>query len=387
MLNFICKKRKIKVYFICQYIQGCNKIFDVIMAMRNDKIFDVKVLAVPEDIKKFPENRDFEFWYSKFGDITVNSIKNNAWFDLKKEKPNYVFVQRPYDNYLPIEYHVKTIMNFTKICYIPYAFELIDLRDVMTPRNFVKNVSLFFCSHDEEYDYCSNITESINDGCKRKCFNLGYPSLYNVINSQKRCNSAFKKVDKKAGFNVMWTPRWTIDENLSKSYFFEYKDLFVNYMKNHKDINFVFRPHPLIFKNFIEKKLMSKKQVDMYLKNFKNSNMYYDIDSDYYESFADSDVLVSDFSTILIEYIIFNKPIIFCGDIINPTNLMKKMLKCFYRVNNWNELKETLEKIKSGDDYLKTKRENFLKSFLKTYKTDTANKIVSEVKKDFYMKK
>lgn len=386
MFKLICNKRKIKVYFICQYIQGYNKIFDVVMAMKIDKSININVLVVPEDIKDFSKNNNFDFWYSKFGDITVNAVKDNEWFDLKKEKPDYVFIQRPYDNYLPSEYHVQTMKNYTKICYIPYAYELIDLRSVALPEFFVKNISLLFCSQEEEYKYCKKIIDSSNDGTIRKCFNLGYPSLYNVVNRAKSINSAFKNIDKKVGFNVMWTPRWTIDDNLSKSSFFEYKDLLVDYIKKSKDINFVFRPHPLIFKNFIDKKIMTQKQVNIYLKNFKHSNMYYDYDSEYYDTFADSDVLISDFSSILIEYIIFNKPIIFCGKANNPTKFMKKLLKCFYRVDNWNELKQTLEEIKSGNDYLKNKRETILKSFLSEYEDDVSVKIISEVKKDFYGK-
>lgn len=378
------RNRKIKVYFICQYVQGCNKIYDVVSAMKADNVFDVRVLAVPDDINKFPKNNEYDFWYSKFGNITINAVDGNKWFDLKSKKPDYVFVQRPYDNYVPMEYRVDTIKNYSKLCYIPYGYELINLRNVAMPDFFVKNISLFFCSQDEEYDYCKSIIDNTNDGVNRKCFNLGYPSLYNVACLVKNKKSAFDNIDKRTNFNVMWSPRWTTSDNLSKTNFFEYKDLILDYMRKHKDINFVFRPHPLIFKNFIENNIMTKKQVKDYLNNFKNSNMYYDFDSDYYNTFADSDVLVADFSSILVEYFIFNKPVIYCSKTSNMTTFMKKLLKCFYVVKDWNELKETLENIKNGNDYLKPKRESLLKSFLSKYDEDVSLKILDEIKKDFY---
>lgn len=84
MFNFRKKKQRIKVFFLCQYIQGYNKISDVVECMKNDTIFDVYVLAIPTNIKLFPKNNEYEFWHSKFGDIVVNSINNNKWFDLKK---------------------------------------------------------------------------------------------------------------------------------------------------------------------------------------------------------------------------------------------------------------------------------------------------------------
>ena len=137
MFDLFKKKKKIKVFFLCQYVQGCNKIADVVYYMINDFSFDVKVLAIPDDISKFPENKEFDFWYSKFGDIVVNAIDSGKWFDLENESPDYVFIQRPYDNYLPVEYQIETVKKYTKLCYIPYAFELMNLRNVVMPEFFV----------------------------------------------------------------------------------------------------------------------------------------------------------------------------------------------------------------------------------------------------------
>ena len=384
MLKFIKKRKKIKVYFMCQYKQGYNKIVDVIEKMNIDSSFDVKVLAIPDDITKFPKNNDFEFWYSKFGKITVNAVQNNKWFDLKKEKPDYIFVQRPYDNYLPKEYHVSSLRNFSKICYIPYAFELMDFRNIAMPDSFINNVNLFFCTQSEEYDYCCNIIKNINDGTKRYAYDLGYPSLYNVFIKSKNFNSAFIKIEKKSNYNIIWTPRWSTNDDLCKTSFFDYKDLFVKYIKKRKNINFVFRPHPLAFENFIKEKKMTKREVSYYLKNYKNSNMYYDLNGDYYNTFATSDVLITDYSSIIIEYFLFNKPIIYCySENSRETKLFRKMKKCFYCVNNWNELKNVLEELKKGNDPLKSKRKRLLNQISKKYEEDISLKIINEIKKDY----
>ncbi len=378
------KSRKIKVYFLCQYMQGYNKIFDVIECMKNNELFDVKVLAIPDNINLFPKNNEYEFWYSKFGTIVVNSIENNEWFDLKKEKPDYVFVQRPYDNYVPYEFQIEVLKQYTKLCYIPYAFELINLRDVAMPDYFVKNISMFFCSQSEEFEYCSNIIKNINDGVCRKAFNLGYPSLYSIVKKNNN-NSAFKKIDKRNNLNIIWTPRWTTDDKLCKTSFFNYKDRLLEYIKKQKNINFVFRPHPLAFKNFIEKRIMTKKEVHNYLRQFKKSNMHYDKCSDYYDTFNDSDVLITDFSSIIIEYFLFNKPIIYCySNCSKTTEFMNKMMNCFYCVNNWDELECVLENLKKGIDPLKKNRLKLLNNFLKGYQSNVSAKIVEEIKSDFF---
>ena len=385
MFNFIKKKRKIKVFFLCQYKQGYNKIVDVIEKMKNDNSIDVKVLAIPDDITKFPRNDDFDFWYSKFGNITVNAIENNKWKKKKNEKPDYIFIQRPYDNYLPNEYQVPTLKEYSKICYIPYAFELISFRDVAMPDFFVKNMNIIFCTNSEEYNYCNNIMESANDGIERHAYDLGYPSLYNVVLKAKESNSAFSKIDNKVNFNIIWTPRWTTDDNLCKTSFFDYKDYFVEYVKKSKDINFVFRPHPLTFNNFIKEKLMTKKEVNEYLNNYKKFNMYYDLDSDYYDTFANSDILITDYSSVIIEYFMFNKPIIYCyRENEKETELFKNMKKSFYCVNSWDELKKVLEKLKKGIDPLKGKRKIVLTKLLKQYNEDVSLKIINELKNDYF---
>ena len=155
-----------------------------------------------------------------------------------------------------------------------------------------------------------------------------------------------------------------------------------------KEINFIFRPHPLALNNFIKEKLITKREVIEYLKNYKKSNMYYDSDSDYYDTFANSDVLITDFSSIIIEYFLFNKPIIYCySKNGNETNFMKKLKKCFYCVKNWDELKNVLEKLKKGNDPLKERRRKLLDKILKKYEDDVALKIVDKVKDNYLRRK
>ena len=129
--------------------------------MQNYTKFNLKGLAIPENIKNFPTNEDYNFWYSKFGSITINAIINNKWYDLKKEKPDCVFIQRPYENYLPQEYHITSLKQYSKICYIPYAFELINLRNIAMPDFFVKSIDMFFCTQSEKYKYYNNIIKNL----------------------------------------------------------------------------------------------------------------------------------------------------------------------------------------------------------------------------------
>ena len=105
--------------------------------------------------------------------------------------------------------------------------------------------------------------------------------------------------------NILWTPRWTTDKYAVETSFFDYKDCMIEYAKKNSNVNLVFRPHPLTFNNFIEKKLMTKKEVKDYISKFKD-NLYYDKSNEYMETFKDTDILVTDFSSIVMEFLLFN---------------------------------------------------------------------------------
>ena len=144
-MNFFKKmfKKKIKIYYICQFVQGYDKICDVINDMKEDSDIDIKVLAFPDDVKSHPNNPELSFWREKFGDIVIDAVDGDGWFDLKQAKPYMVFVQRPYNNYLPEEYSTDNLAKFTKLCYIPYGYNLVKLHDVSLPEVFLKDLYFF----------------------------------------------------------------------------------------------------------------------------------------------------------------------------------------------------------------------------------------------------
>lgn len=376
-------KKKIKVYFIAQYRAGLDKFASVVDEMKQDNSFDVKVLAVPNDISDLTENKDFDFWKKRFGDITVNAlIDKDTWFDLKKEKPDYVFIQRPYDNLVPNVYSKTVISNYTKICYIPYAFSLANLFDIMMPQSEMVYLSIIFAENDEMNEYYEGLIKSIDDKKKRKSYNFGYPSLDEAKKCIESMGSAFDNF-KRNKINVLWTPRWSVDKNIIETSFFDYKDSIVKYFKNNKDYNLVFRPHPLTFNNFVEKKIMTQKEVDNYLNIFKD-NLHYDQSGRYFNTFGDTDVLITDFSSIIVEFMLFKKPIIYTQkEPYKKTKYMAELEKVFYKVKNEKELYKVLDELKKGVDPLKEKREKLADELFMKYDGQVAYRIKETIKNDY----
>ena len=93
--------------------------------------------------------------------------------------------------------------------------------------------------------------------------------------------------------------------------------------------------------------------------------------------------MVADLTTVIIEYFVVRKPIIYCVADIEYNDFMKKVISGCYCVHNGQELADTLDMLERGEDPLLDER-NRIADYLLKGKEDTAKVIVSKIKEDFY---
>ena len=100
---------------------------------------------------------------------------------------------------------------------------------------------------------------------------------------------------------------------------------------------------------------MSKEEVELYKKTLnKMENISLDNNKDYLIGFQESDILVTDFSSLIIEYFMMGKPIIYCGNL--EALPFKELRDNVYLANQWKDVIDVLEKLKRGIDPLKSRR-------------------------------
>lgn len=377
------KDKKIKVVFICQMAQLWNKIEPVYQYMLDDPQFETLLLIVPDgSVDDENGQKSIEF----FGLLKGNKVlaKNNEdWVSLKEINPDYVFYQRPYDHYLPECYRSMTVATYSRVSYIPYAYSFsVQGDEICLSGAFFDNLYLFFAETPQSRDIVvSKDIESYNKG-RKKAYYLGYPALDIV----SRAQPIIAKKEKE--FLIMWTPRWTSDPYLGETHFFNYKDKIVELVKNRNDFSLIFRPHPMMFDNFINTGEISKESINLYLKDFiDNENLYYDTSASYYKTLWTTDVLITDTSTIIVEYLLTYKPIIFCNTSAKyvKNKFMVEILKVCYCADSWEEILKILEMLSGGNDPLKDARCIFVNKVLKNNSINSAKAIVESVKKDYYI--
>lgn len=397
-LRFKLKKlenKKIKVIFVCWRPAVWRSLKTVYESMKIDDNFDVKIVLIPNK-KQLPRlglNHEFyeseggeEFWK---GDDVISGYNyaTKEWLDIRLLQADYICFQQPYNICRPPIQKSWIIHKYAKLFYVSYFTYLSCKEDDKTnkdctPLDFMKNLSFYFAQNDDEKDFIENrINEAGNSICK--VLKTGFPCYDNILNDISILESAWTKKDENR-FRIIWTPRWCTNEK--NCHFFSYKDYLVNYCKNEKDIDFVFRPHPQMFSNFISTGELTEKEKNNYYSQFVNSdNMSIDSTKVYLSTFYTASCMITDTSSVVPEFFLTGKPIIYCHskESLNSFAKNKGYSSGFYWVENWNELKETLDMLRYGNDPLKEKRQELIKTNFYIPKEGAGFLIKEAIKNDF----
>lgn len=387
------KRRKpgpIRVGFLCQYIPAWNKAEPVYAAMCQDPGFAPILLCVPSGIRhnrlEEPEggNDTYEY-YVNHGYQAVNTLLDGGqWLDLTPLALDYVFYLRPYDDVMPEPYLSGAVSKIAKICVIMYGMTMTkEVLKVTLEPGFFRNVFCYFA----ESDYAARVNRGHFPlthflGLQRSMY-CGIPAMSQILQEKHAPSDAW---DFSPGtFRVLWTPRWTTDPKLGGTNFFMYKDWILDYAAGHPDAACLLRPHPMAFQNFISTGEMTAQEVaDYQCRCAAMPNVDIDARKTYISTMWHSSVLVSDISGVMPEYFIMNKPLIFCRSnmALEPTGFTSRMLEGCYVVDNGVELEACLERLRMGEDPLRSTRERLIQElFGDTLDTSVAS-ILGVLKKE-----
>lgn len=363
------KQELIKVVFMCQIPSVWNSNMSTFMAANKSKKVDAYILALPDKLRKennnmahedYGENESYRYCRS-FCKNTINAYneENKEWFDLKKFDPNYVFVQRPYELYLPPEYRSEVLSSYTRVCHIPYAYSLMNSASRMAYHlDFSDQVYSIFTENQKYCDELNAIYSGLFKAGWKQIHFFGYPR-FDLHAGIKKEKSRYKKT-------VLWLPRWTTNRFAEATTFFKYKDILIDYFKKHQNMRFICRPHPLMFKNFISTGEMTEQEVDQFKGIFKGvSNFYLDESPDYLKTIVDTDIFISDTSSLLVEEFVTSSPIIFCGIKGHFDRENMRWAKYMYSVSSHQELLDSLEKLINDEDPLIEERKQYIRVHMK----------------------
>lgn len=356
-LRYKCNITK-RIVFIANYPQGWNSFKPVYQALKNNQEIEVILLGYVNE--KYPSSTK-EFWTSIDPNAVIAMVGNIP--NISSFSADIVFRQTPYDDGYPKEYYAKEIVKVSKLCYIPYGYQISSGLHLKYEYNdlFFPYLSAIYACNSVTYNYCVKKASSSFLTSDIRVFNYGYPrfDLLSLTDHQNKIAS------------YLWIPRWSVDEKSNNGTgFFKYSKLILDFFKNRQDISLIIRPHPLMFSNFIKQNLMSEEDVKRYKKDISDiPNIKLDESADYLDTFNYADVMIADYSTLIVEFFVSGKPIIYCGDLSAINDEMDELLTFIYPVKDWNELSNAIINFCRVGDSKFVQRQDFIKSHF--YKSES----------------
>lgn len=304
----ILNKQKINFTFLIMN-DSMNTAKPLIRKLGNDQNYNISIIVIPCMVlekEKMLEQYIKTIAYCK---NTFSNIKIIDGFDINSNKVldisediDIVCTQTPYERQLHYFYRVD---NFYKKNILPihvfYGCVSADLfsQNILLLENEVYKYWKAFVDNEYIVNYAK--THLKNKG--NNLITTGYLKMEEL---------KFYKKTNKINKTIILAPHHNIgDKNLSLplSTFLKFSDTYLSIIQKYPNISFVFRPHPLL-KNTLESdnywgKEKTKKYFDK-INSFKNA--IYQDGGDYLQTFLDSDGIITDCGSFLMEYLYIDSP-------------------------------------------------------------------------------
>jgi hypothetical protein len=202
---------------------------------------------------------------------------------------------------------------------------------------------MYFMFTDSEYTK-SILEKKYSRSAKKKIRNikyLGSPALEQCVNH------------KGEGGYITWSPRYANWQGGST--FLEYRDFFPEFVRK-TGRKVIFRPHPGVFTTH----LMTDEEWAVYLKELDDLGVITDITSPVDEIFEKTDILIADYSSVILNFFLTGKPVIYCENGIVFSEAFMGVKENSYVAHSWDEVERFYEGIVGGNDSKKAGREKYI---------------------------
>lgn len=363
---------KIKVGFIVQMPELWGKQSSVYRIMCSSAEIEPWFIIIPKfdfennTISEYGDEKEFFLSECKSQKYII-ARDDNDWFDISSMKFDYLFYQRPYDWYLPKQYQSGSTVVYTKNCYIPYATnELVDTTQY--PISFFRNIYFGFMEDENAARFNKNrfkLTKQL-----QHFLNIGYPVFEECLKLKQKCD--YKR--------FLWTPRWTYSPTVGGSHFVEYNQFLTDF--EWQDNRFTIRPHPLMWENFLKTKKLNEEQIENIKSKWNEHNILIDENKQIENTFMQTDVLISDNSSIIPMFFLTGKPIILCPWGEKYGDLYQTIMPGMYIANDLTELEKYVVMLCQKNDPLEQVRIEIIEKYF-SQNINASEKIVKEIINDY----
>jgi len=159
--------------------------------------------------------------------------------------------------------------------------------------------------------------------------------------------------------SVLYTPRWNHEDGTSS--FSILSNVFIEMANKYPNVEFVFRPHPLMERSFSKSDALMEDWLNFIQRIENNSNTFMDTEPDYLLSFKRATILISDYSSLLTEFLLTGKPVIYFHKKYIFNSFGEYISNGFYVCSDEKQVEGIMHDLLNGNDPKKALREEVIK--------------------------
>lgn len=289
-------------------------------------------------IESFLE-RKIDFFKAKGMEVVnVWDSSSNKCVIPEVSRPDIVFYQQPWDT--PPFPTPSQIADYALTFYVPYFLVnnfAIKLETCQLLHRLVFGYILQNKEHARLYE-----VELKKKHYAGRCLGLGHTIV----------DTLTTRIAEQEEDYVIYAPHFSfpipgLKRPVTYSSFLENGRLILEFAKQHPEIKWVFKPHPLLKVELKKTHIWSDSEVDAYYAEWAKVGLVCET-SDYIEHFQRSSAMITDCGSFLTEYSCMDKPLIrlyYHKDNLPPNPMLEKLYSTFYYAHNNNELADLLESV------------------------------------------
>lgn len=297
--------------------------------------------------------------YKYFSERGYNVIKaydknNNSYIDAKTLNPDIIFYTTPYESQIDYRYYIKRFEEVLSV-YVPYFINSNNDFQLSCNRELHNLVWRRYA----ETEFHRKLSQKYAENKGINVVTTGYPGVEHFLNA-KTIDTIERK--KKC---IIWAPHHSIESRglICYSCFLQYYNEMVDLAKKYSDaVHFVFKPHPLLRNKLYLK--WGRKRTDAYYNNWASMDNTSLNEGTYETLFIESDAMIHDSASFIVEYLYLNKPVMRTLNGENLNRLFNEFgIECInnhYHAKNIQDIEAFIQNVIQGNDPMKEQRSRFI---------------------------
>ena len=287
--------------------------------------------------------------FQHYDNLTLEELR-------KTFAPDFIFTVQPYAHNFPFK-----IQELKKElpCFIPYCYSNSD-----GPMLYHDRKIRYFYRYYLESDYIQQEARKYMANKARNTRVTGLPMATWLMNTH------IERSDTRPC--IIWAPHWTVgyDEKraLNLSTFLTIGDAMLDITRKHKDqLTFAFKPHPRLKRELYITPGWGKERTDAYYRAWQEGENTCLEDGSYTDLFAQSDAMIHDSGSFILEYLLMNKPCMYMmrPETMSPFNCStREALECYEKGSTPEDIEKFIQSVLAGNDPMSAKRQAFIHSYL-----------------------